>query len=152
MGLPSNKLQGYVLRKLLRRSIVKIQTLKGNITSPMGDASYMGIIDGIIETYKGTFLDVTGKREEIFKVIAEERDRFGITLSRGLKLVESYKGNQLTGLNAFTLYQSYGFPPDLTYELFLKKSVKIDKEKYYRDYSEAFKLTKVIKETFSRYI
>ena len=132
---PSNKMQGYLLRRLLRRSMVKMQKLKGDVTSTIGDLSYIEIADAVIETYKDSYLDLSSKRDLILKVIKEERDKFGVTLQKGLKIIKDYKGDQLNELNAFDLYQSYGFPYEVTQEIFSEKGKILDKNKF----DEAFK-------------
>jgi len=68
-------------------------------------------------------------------VIKEERDKFGVTLQKGLKIIKDYKGDQLNELNAFDLYQSYGFPYEVTQEIFSEKGKILDKNKF----DEAFK-------------
>jgi alanyl-tRNA synthetase len=144
--LPSNKLHGYILRRLLRRAMVKMQQLKGNVTSAVEDISYIAVADQVINTYKDSFPNLTSKRDLILNTIKEERDRFGATLERGLKIINNYSDVQLNELNAFTLYQSYGFPYEVTEEIFLKRGKKLDK----RIFENAFKSHKICQKTFSR--
>lgn len=122
---PSNKTQGYFLRRLLRRAMVKMQELKGNITEPVGDVGYIAVCDAVFNTYNETLYFQNINQKEVKNVIAEERDKFGKTLRSGLKLLEK--------VSPFDLYQSYGFPVEITEELYIQKHLKFDKEKFNAD-------------------
>lgn len=123
--LPSNKLQGYVLRKLLRRAAVKMYRLKGGLTP-----NFDTILDrGVLRTYDN-ILDRSRNRDLVFSTINEEMERFGKSLDRGLKEFEKYSKDQLNALNAFNLYQSYGFPFEISEELFRQKGTKLNKGEF----------------------
>jgi alanyl-tRNA synthetase len=109
--IPNNKLQGYVLRRLIRRSAIKIRELKGDLEKTDLNLDFDKDTSNIIE---------------------EEVGKFNNTLNRGLKIVENYQKNQMNELNAFNLFQSYGFPFELTRELFARKGKKLDKKKFDR--------------------
>lgn len=125
---PSNKLHGYVLRRLLRRAILKTQELKGNIADPVGDVLYNMIADNLIDSYKDHNSLLTEKRDHILAVISQERDKFSQTLRKGLR--EAEKVEKIDGQKAFDLYQTYGFPLELTIEIFEERGQKIDKEEF----------------------
>jgi alanyl-tRNA synthetase len=98
---PGNKLQGYVLRRLIRRAAVKMRKLKGSLGA--NDLSF-------------------NEDEKVAKVIESEVAKFGRTLDKGLKLVGK--------ASPFELFQTYGFPVEITEELLAEKGQKIDKEAF----------------------
>ena len=98
---PSNKQQGYVLRRLIRRSAVKMQQLKGS-------------------------LDPQDFPQEFHAEIA----KFKVSLNKGLKELGKFSPEQLTELNAFNLLQTYGFPFEVTAELFKQKGYELNREKF----------------------
>lgn len=103
---PSNKLQGYILRRLIRRAALKMRNLIGKLDP-------------------NDFKKLTES-----KVIIDEVSKFQRTLDKGLKEFEKLKTSQLNALNAFNLYQSYGFPFEITQELYKGKGQKLDKEEF----------------------
>ncbi len=113
---PSNKLQGYILRRLLRRSAVKMKQL-------------------------GSDLDKLSELTKVNKeVIKEEIDRFSKTLDHGLKEVE--KIEKIDGKIAFDLYQTYGFPVELTEELFKEKGQQVDREQFRAEFEKHRELSR----------
>jgi len=127
---PSNKEQGYVLRRLLRRSAVKMYQLDHDISLGFGT-----ILDyGILKTYEG----IHGiKREEqkviITSIVNNEINKFSKTLDKGMKRVE--KLDFIDGKIAFDLYQSYGFPIEIIEEFSREKNIKIDDETFHLDFN-----------------
>jgi len=116
--VPSNKTQGYILRRLLRRAAVKMHSLTGGLTP-----SFSSIIDrGVLSTYDGIYFDRSEVRETVFKVVDGEMDKFAKTLDEGLKKIDK--------LSPFDLYQTYGFPSEITEELFRQKGRSFDKQKF----------------------
>ncbi|KKQ40989.1 MAG: Alanine-tRNA ligase, partial [Microgenomates group bacterium GW2011_GWC1_37_8] len=127
--VPSNKEKGYVLRKFLRRAAIKIRKLKGEFKPD----DFVIISEAVINTYNGLYLDV-GKIEEVTKVITEEIGKFSITLEKGLK--ETEKIQKIDAQKAFDLYQSYGFPLEITKEIFSEKGQTIDLEEYKKEFEK----------------
>lgn len=127
---PSNKEQGYVLRRLIRRSAVKIHQLYAS--SPVNQLT--GIIDETLKIYKGIYFDVSIHQNIIQKVINEEVKRFMNTLEKGLK--EINKIPLVDGKTAFNLYQSYGFPLEITEEILKEKGQKINKKQFYAEFTK----------------
>lgn len=137
--LPTNKLQGYVLRRLIRRAAIKISTVK------KGEMGILYILaDIVLEIYKNTnyfknrpaFLSLitTTERDFIVKVIDGERKRFESSLEKGLRELEKYP--QIDGKVAFDLYQSYGFPLEVTKELAEEKGQKINEGEFKKEFEE----------------
>ena len=102
--IPSNKLQGYILRRLIRRSAVKMKQLGGDLIK---------------------LAELASENKEVIK---EELARFSKTLDKGLKEVE--KIEKIDGKMAFDLYQTFGFPYEVTEELFRQKGQEINREQY----------------------
>ncbi|MCX7881461.1 MAG: alanine--tRNA ligase [Patescibacteria group bacterium] len=124
---PSNKERGYFLRRLLRRTAVKFLQLKNqNITSN----NLKPIVEEIINTYQDVYFK-NNDLENIYQIISEEINRFNKTLSQGLKILA--KIEKPTGKQIFDLYQSYGFPKELTEELLKEKGLSFDEKEFEKE-------------------
>ncbi|MBP9815846.1 alanine--tRNA ligase [Candidatus Woesebacteria bacterium] len=121
---PGNKEHGYVLRRLLRRSAVKMYDLTGSIFT----STYAPIVTSVIDDL------------HIAQVIDDEMKKFNATLEKGLLLFEKEK--QLDAHSAFNLFQSYGFPFELTQELALKKGINLSKEDFDKEFEAHKQLSK----------
>lgn len=109
--LPSNKDQGYVLRRLLRRAIRHSDILK------MKHSSLFWIADIVIESYKDSYQNLFEQKEYIKKVIDDEEQKFRKTLESGIKeIYEKMLHVGVSATDAFDLYQSKGIPLDVTLE------------------------------------
>jgi alanyl-tRNA synthetase len=127
--MPSNKLQGYILRRLLRRSAIKINQIKYNSMEVLEK-----LVDPVIDIYQGTDYFQIGDWNKIREIIAEEVKRFQSTLHKGLKEIE--KLDIVTGKAAFDLYQSYGFPPELTEELLRERGLEFDQKEFNNEFEK----------------
>jgi alanyl-tRNA synthetase len=117
---PSNKDRGYVLRRLLRRAILHSQ---------FEDVNWVrGVVEAVAGIYREQYPAVEQQCDEIVQVISDEAAKFQKTLSKGMQ--EIAKRPSLTGKEAFDLYQSYGFPLELTVEYALKRGVEINKDEF----------------------
>ncbi|SDK53538.1 alanine--tRNA ligase [Natronincola ferrireducens] len=125
--LPSNEGRGYVLRRLLRRA-----ARHGKILGI--DKSFLhNLVDAVIKMYGETYTELKEKEEYIKRVIQVEEERFQETIQQGLDILSSYmkeieeaKEDTLKGEYAFKLYDTYGFPLDLTKEIVEEKGLKVD--------------------------
>jgi alanyl-tRNA synthetase len=117
---PGNKMQGYYLRRLLRRVMVKAKQL-GMTTG------YDKICDAVIDIYKDSYL-ASCNRIEIKQIIKDEYIRFDKTLAKGLRVIEHTADAQIDGKFAFDLYQTYGFPLEITEELVKEKGIVVDRQ------------------------
>ncbi len=120
---PSNKEAGYVLRRLIRRSIrqAKLLDIASNFTKTIAEA----VLDNQ-KNYADDYPELNQNKEKILSILQDEENRFRQTLNRGLnKISQLIKDNQLSGLNAFNLYQSYGFPLELIQEEAKKRKYKL---------------------------
>lgn len=120
--VPSNKEHGYILRRLLRRSAVRIHHLLGG---SKGMLQLSECVIPIINTYKGIYFDGS-ETDSITKVIDDEMNRFSLTLERGLREIQ--KRTHISASVAFNLFQSYGFPIELTHEIALQQGMVLDLE------------------------
>ncbi len=125
--LPSNEGRGYVLRRIIRRA-ARHGKLLGMNTAFLHKVA-MKVISEMADVYP----DLAGRKDFIDKVIANEEDRFLKTLDRGLSLLDeilvalSAKGEkQIPGIDVFSLYDTFGFPVDLTEDIARKAGFGID--------------------------
>jgi len=110
--LPSNKGRGYVVRKTLRRAALFSRAAKTD------RAWLKKVIQAVISSYRGVYGDIEAAADNILKTISGEFEKFSATLDEGLK--EFHKriaSGKITSKDAFDLYQSYGFPWEVTKEL-----------------------------------
>ncbi len=119
---PSNLGQGYVLRRLIRRAVRYAKLL--GIKKPFTDR----IAEIVIETYRKSYTELSKNKDIIFTALRNEESRFNQTLEKGLKEFKkiSSKTKKISGKQAFLLYQSYGFPVEMTTELAKEKGIKVD--------------------------
>ncbi|MFH1820461.1 MAG: alanine--tRNA ligase [Candidatus Nealsonbacteria bacterium] len=128
--LPSNIEQGYVLRRVLRR-VMRFGRL---LNFP--DGFLISLAKEVIASYKSVYPEVKSKEAEILAVIQKEEEKFVKTLFRGLKEFEKIaKLGDIEGKDAFHLFDTYGFPLELTQELAQERRLEVDKE----GFSQAFK-------------
>lgn len=122
--IPSNKQQGYVMRRLVRRAALKMRNLMGELT----DAQVFSlIIKSVVNSYKDSYM--IGKDvSSISTVISDEVGKFIKTLEKGLR--EVAKIPTIDGTIAFDLYQTYGFPLELSIEIFQEKGQEIDTDQF----------------------
>ena len=128
--LPSNEGRGYVLRRILRRAIRHGRMLG------IKDKFLEGAVDAVVEIYKDAadFKALVERQDYIKKVIALEEERFAATLAQGIEMlggemdkVKSAGKKELAGEVAFKLYDTYGFPWELTEEILHENSLDLDK-------------------------
>lgn len=129
--IPSNEKRGYVLRRLIRRAYRHGKLL--GIEGPFLNK----IVDKVIETYKVEYDELVDNMDNIHKVISDEEDRFQKTINQGLEKLDSLIADMeknnikiLDGSEAFKLYDTYGFPLDLTKEILEEKNLDVDDEKF----------------------
>lgn len=121
---PSNTDQGYILRRLIRRAIRHAKTL--NIDINMDWERRIAIL--ILEKYKKYYKELEENYDVVLEVLKMEKEKFNRTLERGLKEFEKVikNANEISGEMAFHLYDTYGFPIELTIELAEEKGITVD--------------------------
>lgn len=126
--LPSNEGRGYVLRRLLRRASRHGKTLG------IDKAFLCNICEVVIEDSKGAYPELAEKKDYIKKVIKLEEERFSQTIDSGIQILKEYideigkEDKVLDGAKAFKLYDTYGFPIELTEEILEEKGIKVDRD------------------------
>ncbi len=117
--VPSNKEQGYVMRRLLRRAI--------RFAFELGiEQNFLEqVVPVIADMYHDDFPEVAEKREEVIAVLVKEEKVFRQTLRKGLKELQRFAEKGLTGTELFTLYDTYGFPVELSTEEAYKQSLEL---------------------------
>jgi alanyl-tRNA synthetase len=117
--VPANKEQGYVMRRLLRRAI--------RFAFDLGiEQNFLEeIVPVIADLYHNDYPEVATKREEVIAVLVKEEKVFRQTLRKGLKQMEKFKSDGLTGAELFTLYDTFGFPVELSTEEAFKQEIKL---------------------------
>ncbi len=125
--MPTNEGRGYVLRRLIRRAARhgRLLGVKGNFLAELSST--------VIEGSKDGYPELDEKRDFIFNVLTKEEEQFSKTIDQGLHILEEMEAEmkaagstQLSGENAFKLYDTYGFPLDLTKEILEEKGISID--------------------------
>ncbi len=129
---PSNKLQGYFLRRLLRRSLVKFNQLMKDDTQTN---SLSHLVPAVVEIFSDTYLESVDTTA-IQAVIDDEQQRFSKSLNKGMKIIAATDANQIDGKFAFDLYQSYGFPLEITEELLKEKGLTVDKDTFRAEFKK----------------
>ena len=126
---PSNKEAGYVLRRLIRKAVrtAKDLDINTNFTAAIGQA----ILDNQ-NNYAGVYPELDKFKQKILEVLETEETKFRKTLNRGLLVIKKLidKNKNLTGQEAFDLYQSFGFPIELIEEELTKNNLKLDKSDF----------------------
>ncbi|MFC1790148.1 alanine--tRNA ligase [Patescibacteria group bacterium] len=129
---PSNKQQGYILRRLIRRAAVKVRQLKGNSVFP-GD--FEPLCQAVLEIYqRAYFKNISQQKKKVMGVLGTEVDRFKRTLMRGLKIINKTDAKEITEEIAFDLFSTYGFPFEVTQELVASKGVRLKKTLFDKEF------------------
>ena len=127
--MPSNEGRGYVLRRLIRRAARhgRLLGIEGKFLAKLSET--------VIEGSKDGYPELEEKKEFIFKVLNQEEDKFNKTIDQGLSILAQLEEEMkaagektLSGENAFKLYDTYGFPLDLTKEILEEKGFAIDED------------------------
>ena len=130
--MPSNEGRGYVLRRLLRRACRhgRLLGIEGSFIPKLAQT--------VIEGSKDGYPELEEKKDFILKVIAKEEDQFNKTIDQGLGILaemtakmEAEQTTTLSGADAFKLYDTYGFPIDLTKEILEEKGMQVDEEGFH---------------------
>lgn len=132
--VPSNVDQGYVLRRLIRRAV----RFGRNINLPEG--SLAKIAKCYVEKYKNAYEELEVNSEKIYNELNKEEEKFSKTLTDGLKefnkVVAHIQGTTFPGKTAFRLYDTFGFPLEITQELAKEKGFTVDVDGYNNAFSE----------------
>ena len=125
--MPANEGRGYVLRRLLRRAARHGRLL--GIKKPF----LYELFEAVVEENKEAYPELVEKSELIKKVLLVEEENFGKTIDQGLNLLNELildNPKQLSGKDAFKLYDTYGFPLDLTKDILEEKNISVNEEEF----------------------
>ncbi|MDP3640482.1 MAG: alanine--tRNA ligase [Nanoarchaeota archaeon] len=136
--LPSNMDRGYVLRRLIRRVVRYGKLLE--ITQPFTRA----LAEIVVQQYGVLYPELKKNKERIFAELQKEEEKFEQTLDRGLKEFEKMAAHgNLNGKDAFLLFQSYGFPLEMTEELAAERKIIVDAKGFLYEYEKHQQLSRV---------
>ena len=140
---PSNVGQGYILRRLIRRSIRHAKKLNIDISSNWD----IEIAKLIINKYKKYYKELEENKNVVYEVLTNEKNKFNKTIEKGLREFEKVTkdNNDIDATTAFKLYDTYGFPLELTVELAHEKNIKVDE----KGFEEKFKAHQELSRTSS---
>lgn len=135
--LPSNEGRGYVLRRILRRAVRFGKVLEIN------EPFLYRMVPVVVDLMSGAYPELKEKQEYVQQVIKLEEERFHVTLHDGMRIVEEMVaklkaegGKQISGQQAFTLYDTYGFPLDLTEDTAEEHGLTVDKSGFQKAMEE----------------
>ena len=137
---PSNTDQGYILRRLIRRAIRHAKKLNIDINSDWEQL----IAKKIIDKYKKYYHELEDNENTVLEVLKNEKNKFNKTLEKGLKEFSKIVSNnkEIDGLTAFHLYDTYGFPIELTVELAKEHGLKVDEEGFLENFKKHQELSR----------
>ncbi len=131
--VPSNSEQGYVLRRLIRRAVRYGRVLgMKNFVKEIGKS--------VFEIYRD--YDILKDKEKILNELVKEEENFLETIERGMRVFDRLSSGNISGKNAFLLYQSYGFPIEMTIELGKEKGVKVDEKGFEKEFEKHQELSR----------
>jgi alanyl-tRNA synthetase len=134
---PGNVDQGYVLRRLIRRAIRhgKLLGIEKEFLSELA------VI--VVDMYKERYDELARNKDFIISELKKEDDKFRKTLEKGLHEFEKIAKDKISGKDAFLLFQSYGFPFELTKELAVEKKIKVDEKGFDEEFKNHQELSRV---------
>ena len=137
---PSNTDQGYILRRLIRRAIRHAKKLGIDINSNWEEK----IALKIIEMYEKYYTELSKNKDVVLNVLKTEKEKFGRTLEKGLREFEKQTrdNKDIDGITAFHLFDTFGFPIELTIELAKEKNLKVDEEGFNKKFKEHQELSR----------
>jgi alanyl-tRNA synthetase len=129
--LPSNEGRGYVLRRIMRRAI------RHGYKLGLNEPFFYKLVAPLGEAMGSAYPELNEKRAQIERTIRQEEDNFAATLDKGMKLLEDAiakaGGGTIPGETVFKLYDTYGFPVDLTADIARERGLRIDEAGYERE-------------------
>ncbi len=130
--VPSNVGQGYVLRRVLRRAVREAKKINFN-------SSLSSLVEALINPYNDVYPELKKNKDIVIKEIIKEEDKFSKTLKDGERLfyktIKHLDGNTISGKDAFKLFDTFGFPLEMTIELAKENNLEVD----IKGFNESFK-------------
>ena len=129
--LPSNEGRGYVLRRIMRRGMRHAHSLGSK------DPVFYKLFEVLLNEMKNSYPELSNGKELIIETLKNEEEKFSSLLERGMKILDDNLGKvqnkNLPGSIAFKLYDTYGFPLDLTADILREKNIKVDKDGFEKE-------------------
>jgi alanyl-tRNA synthetase len=129
--IPSNEGRGYVLRRIIRRAIRHGHKLG------QGDAFFHELVAPLVREMGDAYPELVKAQSQVERVLAQEESRFAETLDHGMKIleeaIEGLQGEVIPGDTVFKLYDTYGFPVDLTADIARERGLKLDMQAFELD-------------------
>lgn len=135
---PSNVGQGYILRRLIRRAIRHVKKLDIDVNSNWEEK----IACKIMSNYEKYYDEIKDNREIVLEVLRNEKIKFNRTLEKGLREFNKVSDKDIDGVTAFHLFDTYGFPIELTVELASEKGLKVDIDGFNQKFKEHQELSR----------
>ncbi|MBE6161247.1 MAG: alanine--tRNA ligase [Firmicutes bacterium] len=135
---PSNTDQGYILRRLIRRAIRHAKKLNIDINSNWEEQ----IACKLMDMYEIYYVELKDNRNVVLEGLKNEKVKFNRTLEKGLREFEKVSDKDIDGITAFHLFDTYGFPIELTEELAKEKGLNVDIEGYKQKFKEHQELSR----------
>lgn len=135
---PSNTDQGYILRRLIRRAIRHAKNLNIDINSDWDNR----IASKLIDMYEVYYSELKNNRQVVLDGLNNEKIKFNRTLEKGLREFEKVSNKDIDGVTAFHLFDTYGFPLELTIELAREKNLNVDVDGYNKKFKEHQELSR----------
>jgi alanyl-tRNA synthetase len=134
--VPSNLDRGYILRRLIRRAIRfgRMLGIKELFTTKVAEV--------VIREYSELYNELKKNKEKIILELRKEEEKFAITIEKGLTKFEKINSRIISGKDAFLLFQSYGFPIEMTQELALEKGISVDEEAFKKEFEKHQELSR----------
>ena len=138
--LPSNEGRGYVLRRIMRRGMRHAHTLESK------GLVFHKLFDVLLNEMKTSYPELDTGKDLIIETLKNEEEKFSSLLERGIKILndnlKKVKNNILPGIIAFKLYDTYGFPLDLTADILRSKKIKVDIKSFEKEMDNSKKLAR----------
>ncbi len=135
--VPSNTDQGYVIRRLIRRAIRYGRQLR--IEKKMWAKE---IAQTVVNDYGEVYSELAKNKDSVFEELDEEEKKFNKTLEKGLKEFNKLSSEGINGKEAFNLYQTYGFPIEMTKELAQERDVQVNEEEFKQELAKHQELSR----------
>lgn len=134
--VPSNSGRGYILRRLLRRAIFQAWKY-----AP-GFSNLFPLTNTVLKIYNGIYPELEEKKKDINDIFEKEELKFMKTIKQGEKEFEKISNKDISGIDAFNLSSTFGFPFDLTKELALEKGVNVDEDGFNEEFRKHQELSR----------
>ena len=138
--LPSNEGRGYVLRRIMRRGMRHAHSLGSK--NPV----FHKLFDVLLSEMKNSYPELYMGKDLIIETLKNEEEKFSVLLERGIKILnenlKKVKNNTLPGFIAFKLYDTYGFPLDLTADILRSKNIRVESESFEKEMENSKKIAR----------